>query len=713
MRWSWKVLGWLAVGVQLVACAADNNDSLPSTPLDASVPSSDARVVVPDAQAPFVDAQPQKVTERDSAGDSTGGSEVDPADASVSDGSASGTTDAADATQEAGSGVVDEPEAGADPNGPSCKDDAGEEPATAKAIVLGTTQTSMDCPGDIDFFAFTPTVGHAYRFTIEAGKFPGYLDVDLWVPGNPPAPDITLKPADSNKVIFDKRLDQTGPYFLRVREAIAGAAAKPNLTGEYAVTVEDLGVVADAEGDTPSTGKDIVVGTPTDGTFDLDNDKDCFKFEVKAGHIYEILGSAKDGLKLGGSIFDNLNAPENGFMDTVSAKESVFKVTEKFQYAGTYAVRVFSNPPTARGSYTVEVKDLGDDDAGDMTNQARAIAVGTAIDARIQWHSPLICDTDVEECVGDTDVFSFPYTRGKVYRASIRSKASLPLTASLWPSPAATAQVAQGSDATLELKAPLLENGPAIVKIRSGSEHPVPLSDYTLLVEEVSGAVDVGDVYTDATTVAIGAEVKGTIDKAFDNDWFNFPVEANGIYRISVTGTAPGSSGGPTLYLHDNPNATPKVSGSVDSTGARTLGWKFAATGTAYLRLRASSSSVGDYTLKIEAIKNDHPDESNAASEMVIGAVVDGYIDYPSDSDWLRFDYQGPVPVTMNLVATGIDTTLDSLDPSGNAYGTDIGPGTTSYQINSVGTYRIRIRSRSVDTNKVKLVGAYTIVMKP
>ena len=163
---------------------------------------------------------------------------------------------------------------------------------------------------------------------------------------------------------------------------------------------------------------------------------------------------------------------------------------------------------------------------------------------------------------------------------------------------------------------------------------------------------DHGDEVAAATEIAEEEVVEGSLDYHFDFDYFKFRAEEGQRYRIHVARLTLRSSS-VILYGSDGTSRERLVDKWTDEGhvscnafqrpgrvyyGAQ-LRWVAPSSGEYYLAVHNFAGASGLYTLEITPvtpIPDDHGDSVATASELAVGGVVDGVVDYDFDLDFFR-----------------------------------------------------------------------------
>ena len=161
---------------------------------------------------------------------------------------------------------------------------------------------------------------------------------------------------------------------------------------------------------------------------------------------------------------------------------------------------------------------------------------------------------------------------------------------------------------------------------------------------------DHGDETTTATDVAVGEVVEGSLDYHFDFDYFKFRAEEGQRYRIRVNNEVLRSSS-VLLYGSDGTTREQPVEKWTDEVDASCaafqrpgyashgveMRWISPSTGDYYLAVHNFAGKSGRYTLEIApvtTILDDHGDNPTTASDLAVGRVINGVVDYDFDLDF-------------------------------------------------------------------------------
>jgi hypothetical protein len=156
----------------------------------------------------------------------------------------------------------------------------------------------------------------------------------------------------------------------------------------------------------------------------------------------------------------------------------------------------------------------------------------------------------------------------------------------------------------------------------------------TFLVDVAVATTDIPGDSSSTTTLAIGAATTVSIGRPYDHDWYKVALTAGITYQYSMSGT--GS------------NNTPGIHGVFNSAGnylggytAAILGPSSATTGAIFVPavsgdyfIDAYSLYEGTYTLSVNQVASDVPNNLSTTATVAVGGFVTGDIGGATDIDW-------------------------------------------------------------------------------
>ena len=149
---------------------------------------------------------------------------------------------------------------------------------------------------------------------------------------------------------------------------------------------------------------------------------------------------------------------------------------------------------------------------------------------------------------------------------------------------------------------------------------------------------DYGDKPSDASEIATGGAIEGTLDYVFDFDYFKFQAEEDQKYRIAVNHESLGSSS-ITLYDPDGLTRGRLKSLTREASGPQ-IQWVAPSSDEYYFAVQNFGGKTGAYTLTItpvDPIEDDHGDTIATATNISLGEVVQGAVDGDFDYDYFQF----------------------------------------------------------------------------
>ena len=151
---------------------------------------------------------------------------------------------------------------------------------------------------------------------------------------------------------------------------------------------------------------------------------------------------------------------------------------------------------------------------------------------------------------------------------------------------------------------------------------------------------DHGDTPGTATEVSVGEAVGASVDSRLDTDYFRFQAEEGRLYYIGVSGVWDDEVGYNTKATGAllGPDGITRESISAGSSDGETrIFWQAPASDTYYVRVKADTRGVDDYTLEITLLpEDDYGDRPSTAREIGAGEAVEGMIGRPHDRDYFK-----------------------------------------------------------------------------
>ncbi|MBF5041786.1 hypothetical protein FGE12_05245 [Aggregicoccus sp. 17bor-14] len=379
-------------------------------------------------------------------------------------------------------------------------DDHPDEAAAATPLVAGPTQQGrLELGTDRDWFSFEAEAGHVYRFTC---RFPtgGYCRLRLVdAQGQEVDADGGTTSRAGLPSFVAVEAPGAGSYRVELRRNV-GDDDEEEQWGTYDYTLEDLG--PDDCGDTPQGAAPLPgLSQWVTARIERGQDQDFFSVETEPGHIYRVLVQSPGSLGWT-QVQDASGAPRSDS-------------SKSFAGGGTRFVRIAPDGSTAGerhafGLFTFQVVDLGPDDFGDSPETAAPLALG---------------DTAGRfELSADRDVFALQLDPDRYYRITCQG-CQLSLNTG-------SAMLRTAHDFE-----PGITDGYALSADMGGTAYatatPYGSSDYVLHLEDL-GPDDVPDIAARAQFIALGSEVRGTLERLGDLDVFLVELTQGQSYTLSL-----------------------------------------------------------------------------------------------------------------------------------------------------------------------------------
>lgn len=339
-------------------------------------------------------------------------------------------------------------------------------------------------------------------------------------------------------------------------------------------------------------------------------DLDFYKFTAEAGHIYRL--TCDTGTLERCSL--ELRNEKNQLLGLWADAE----LPRRIDTGGTIFVQVGASTRGSAGTYTLRLEDLGLDDHGDTQQTATARTPSAeSFPGRLDFP-------------GDTDVFSFPVTTGRIYRFSCTLGATqTSLEWSIVVKNASGAVVAQKASnlTSMEERVGAFSTGTAYAQVSARSL----MEAYTCQLEDV-GQDDHGNTVEQATVLAPSAsETLGRIDFSADVDFFSFTVTAGRIYRFNCKKATDSSCVPHVSTESDQSIGSPGLQGMVT--------FKAPTSGRYSSRVSSSTSPVGaTYTVRLEDLGVDDHGSTRDTPTLLTPGALSGQLLPRGDQDFFTFD---------------------------------------------------------------------------
>ena len=518
-------------------------------------------------------------------------------------------------------------------------DDFTQDTSTTGAVVIGDGATGrINSRGDVDWFAVKLQAGKTYRFDLEGSPTGAGTLADPYLRGiynywktlQADTQDDDGGAGDNSSVFFTAVYNTT--YYVAV-------GAGRNKTGSYKLLVEEVG--ADDYADNAGS---VGVGGSVTGAIETPGDRDRFAVALEGGKTYRVdIGEAAIGgdRDFSSRLYDVRDA--HGTVLTRVTHDGLNRLYIKPGVDDTYTFEVggISDDISQTGHYTLTVQAIdGSDEYAADTGTAGAVSVGGTATGEI-------------ELPGDVDWFAAALDAGTLYQVeaegSFNNKGTLPdpYLYGIYAVPEAGGpgraiaytfdnDSGDGPDSLVLFRAPAT----ATYYVSAGA-NGLGTGAYTVSVTAFPGDEYSADSDTDGA-LSVGAAVRSVLEVTDDADWFAVRLVAETVYHIEARGNTTGDYGGslfnPGLALFDGEG---EVIDRDDDSGlgfnARLL-LSVDGTDTYYIGVDGRKGSIGTYTLSVEAVSDDYPNDTGTGGALAAGGSNTGEIELPNDTDWFAIE---------------------------------------------------------------------------
>lgn len=461
-------------------------------------------------------------------------------------------------------------------------DDFGNAPAEASPLASGAPRVgAIQYPNDNDAFSFVAQPDHVYD--LANGTTSTTLQLTVQGPGG------TLVSQNGAPVSF---------YGGATGGQVTVLVSSAGVVQPYTLTLTDRG--PEDHGTTPATATTIALDTPVAGRIGYSGDVDAFSLALQAGRVFTIAITTPDiGLRVSG--------PTGADVVSIPAGQTLRFLAAS---AGTYTVYA-SGPgygPSSLPPYTLTVSDSGVDDHGDTNVTATAMSLGTAQTGALQYS-------------GDIDVFALPVTAGRFYEARCGAGASCIIEVQSLTGAIIARSV--GSNLAVNFKAP---SSTVFLQVLSTGA----TFSYSLVALEL-GSDDHGDTPQTASVLPLATTLAGTLEIASDVDTFSVAVSAGDILKFTCLPPT-----GVSCFVDVRTSSGVRV---VSTSYSQTLGARAeqADTWTLTVSTNPFASAGFSYTVRRDAVSDDHGGTNATATPLTIGTSASGIINYGADLDVFAF----------------------------------------------------------------------------
>ena len=166
---------------------------------------------------------------------------------------------------------------------------------------------------------------------------------------------------------------------------------------------------------------------------------------------------------------------------------------------------------------------------------------------------------------------------------------------------------------------------------------------YSITIEEV--ADDFADNSDTTGVVSIGGNVQGVIEEKTDEDWFKVQLQAGISYQFVLD-----YDGDEAPYLNaysveDTAQTIFSSNGSRGEQGSHFSGrssnsmvFTPSTSSTYYVEVDSSYTDTGSYSLTLDSIQDDYPDNTDTSGSLSVGSTLTGTINAKDDADFIKME---------------------------------------------------------------------------
>ncbi len=566
---------------------------------------------------------------------------------------------------------------------------------TASLSAGGSVSGTIDSAYDEDWYYAYLTAGSTYSIELRGQSSSGGTLYDTYLRGiyDSSGTLISGTTDDDSGTGTDSLLGftptATGYYYI-------SAGGYSSYTGTYTLSLSQSSTDVSAWTDTGGT---LSVGGSASVTIDQAYDEDWFAVSLTGGYAYQFTLTAGSGNSTSYpviyGVYDSSGSYVGGYAygSSTDAASSTFTPTS----SGTYYVSAYSY---YAGSYTL---------AAALSSAGDSIPAGTSTTASLSAGGSVSGTID---SAYDEDWFAISMTAGTTYTIDLLGQSSSGGTlydpylrgvyngSGTLQSSSTDDDSGTGTDSQVEFTP--TATGTYYISAGGYSSYT---GTYTLSVSGTANAAGDSIPASVATTatVSVGGSASGTIDSAYDQDWYAVSLSSGYSYTINLRGSG---SGFGTLedpliyYVYDSSGVA--ISGTyADDQDGRDAELTFtpAAGGTYYISAAAYGSYTGTYTLSVAQSVAEVSAWTDTSGTLSVGGSTDVTIDQAYDEDWFAVSLTGGSTYQFTLAAgSGNSTSYPVIygvyDSSGSyvggyAYGSSTDAATATFTPTSSGTYYV------------------------
>lgn len=459
-------------------------------------------------------------------------------------------------------------------------------------------------------------------------------------------------------------------------------------SGKFNFKVASIG---DDFEDTLETATALTIGKDVAGKFEAAEDKDYAMITTPdSAQIYEVTFTNVD--LEGGAEVALVDADESPVESADAAKGATISFAVKLEKNSKYYLCMAPTDSSATGNYTVKVNAKADN-AGDTVEEAVSLALGTNHNGSIELGT-------------DEDYFVFDTTAGDAYYSIAATNKNIAGDMDV--------ELLDAEGASVEtLTAATGEGQKFVGKLDSGKKYYLHVTsadgattgEYNLVVAAIVD--DGGDVEENATPVELNLKKDCKIEAAGDVDFFKFTTLADeNYYNITLTNTS--VTDDINLELLDK-DGTSVETITAEKGKSEQLFLKLSPNTQYYVVAVASNTEdTGEYSIKIDAVKDNAGDTIESATPLTLDTVMSGQFEMEGDEDYLQFTALNSncyyeVSLTNQQVEGEIDLSL-----SGEAGGVECGLAAGKGASDSMVLKLERNKNYYVSLSAANATGAYS-----
>lgn len=387
----------------------------------------------------------------------------------------------------------------------------------------------------------------------------------------------------------------------------------------------------DIPGDTSTTATLSIGATAKSGLIDSLGDWDWYRVELVAGTTYSVAMNGSGTSPLADPLLYLTDASGKYIAkDDESGAGSNALMVFTAPNSGTYFIEASAYNDEGTGAYTISIVQGAQeaDFQGNELTAGRISVGGAAVSSGIELRN-------------DVDWVRVELTAGQVYRFTLNRTASEGLA-----DPVLRIADAEGTFLARDFEsggndnAALLFRAPATGSyfLVAGDEGE-GLGGYTLLAARSSATDDFAGTTDTTGTLEVGASLSANLQTANDTDWFKLSLTAGQTYVFRMDRGDPNGFLDPILALFDGSGNFLQENDDLwsdDNYRDRDSLIQFtpSSSGTYYLSAEGYQGT-GPYTLR--ALQDDFTADSQTIGAVRLDGIrVDGTIESPGDTDWIR-----------------------------------------------------------------------------